>query len=206
MSDADMSKILGIGGGTASGKTTFSRLFLECGLPFAPQIIVTDSYYHSNADKTLAERATLNYDHPDSIDHNLLIEQIKTLKAGSTVEVPCYDFATHTRKTETQHINPGALIIVEGILSLHFDKLRALYDYTVFIDAPDDLRFDRRLKRDVEERGRTEESVNTQWKDSVHPMHLEYCLPTKKLADQVIDTGDINLNAVKNVLSTLEIL
>lgn len=176
---------VGVAGGSGSGKSTLvARLgerFHEAGVCIVRQ----DDYYHDRSDLTLEERAALNYDHPDAVESGLLVEHVRLLKAGQTVSCPRYDFATHCRVGE-RPLEPRRLTIVEGILVLHWPALRDLMDVRVFVDAPAGLRLERRIKRDVHERGRTEESVRRQFSETVQPMHEEFVEPGRQYAGWVI--------------------
>lgn len=181
------SRIVAVVGGTASGKTTLASDLYRIGGTEKVQVIPLDAYYRCNAHLPLEERAKVNYDHPDAFEIEFLIEQLLLLQRGEAVETPTYHFATHSRSAQTRRILPQDVIIIEGILTLHFPEIRDILSYSVFVDTPDDLRFARRLSRDVRERGRTEESVITQWNDTVQPMHERFCAPTKHFASELID-------------------
>jgi uridine kinase len=183
-------RIISVAGGTASGKTTLAHDLHRLGGPERVQVIPLDSYYRDQANISLEERALRNYDHPDAFDITLLRNHLDELLNGKGVDTPIYNFALHCRDARQVHrVEPVDVVIVEGILALHYQELREVYSYSVFVDTDDDLRFQRRLKRDVCERGRTEESVHTQWNATVHPMHLQYCAPTRALAAEVM-TGE----------------
>lgn len=181
--------IIGICGGTGSGKTTIARAIV--GAIGAERVILVeqDSYYRNLADMPLDERHQANFDHPDSIDSDLLFNHLRRLKNGDTIEMPIYDFKTHTRSGETEHIEPKQVVIVEGILIFAEPRIAGLLDVKVFVDTPDDIRFIRRLKRDINERGRTMESVIAQYYRTVRPMHHEFVEPSKRLADVIIPEG-----------------
>ncbi|MBC7900970.1 MAG: uridine kinase, partial [Saprospiraceae bacterium] len=181
--------IIGICGGTGSGKTTIARAIVkEVG---AQNVILVeqDSYYRNLADMPLDERHQANFDHPDSIDSEMLYNHLKRLKSGDSVEMPIYDFKTHTRNAETEHIVPKPVVIVEGILIFAEPRISSLLDCRVFVDTPDDIRFIRRLQRDITERGRTVESVIAQYYRTVRPMHHEFVEPSKRNADIIIPEG-----------------
>jgi uridine kinase len=183
-------RIISVAGGTASGKTTLAHDLFRLGGTERVQVIPLDSYYRDQVNISLEERALRNYDHPDAFDSTLLRNHLDELLNGNGVDAPIYNFALHCRDgRQVQRVEPVDVVIVEGILALHYQELREVYSYSVFVDTDDDLRFQRRLKRDVSERGRTEESVNTQWNATVHPMHLQYCAPTRALAAEVM-TGE----------------
>jgi len=183
-------RIISVAGGTASGKTTLAHDLSRIGGARRVQVIPLDSYYRDQANLSLEERATTNYDHPDAFETNLLRQHLDALRSGHAVDAPIYNFALHCRDNErVQRVEPVDVVIVEGILALHYPELREVYSYSVFVDTDDDLRLTRRLKRDVSERGRTEESVHLQWSSTVHPMHVQYCAPTRSLAAEVM-TGE----------------
>lgn len=182
-------RIICVAGGTASGKTTLAHELYRLGGDERVQVLPLDSYYHDRGHLSPEERATVNYDHPEALEIKLLRFHLDALRNGQGVDAPVYDFATHSRSKEIQRIAPKDVVIVEGILALHFPELRGAYSYSVFVDTDDDLRFKRRLKRDVSERGRTEQSVHDQWNATVQPMHLQYCAPTLALASEVM-TGE----------------
>lgn len=184
--------IIGICGGTGSGKTTVARRILENvdqrHVVYMPQ----DNYYRNLGDMPLSLRRQVNFDHPDAIDNELFINHIRALKAGEGIEMPVYDFTTHTRKHETLHIEPKPIVIVEGILIFVDATLRELMDVKIFVETADDLRFIRRLRRDVTERGRSVESVINQYLDTVRPMHLQFVETSKRYADVIIPEGGYN--------------
>jgi len=164
--------IIGVAGGTGSGKTTVSVAILERVGRERITYIQHDSYYKDLSHLPLEERHKINFDHPDALDTNLLVEHLKRLQAGSLIEVPIYDFTTHTRKGETRRVEPRAVTLVEGILIFADKALRDLMDVKIFVDTDADIRFLRRLQRDITERGRTLESVIRQYLETVRPMHL----------------------------------
>jgi uridine kinase len=183
-------RIISVAGGTASGKTTLAHDLYRLGGSERVQVIPLDSYYLDQAELSLEERATRNYDHPDAFETTLLRRHLDALRNGHSIDAPMYNFALHCRDSEqVQRVDPVDVVIVEGILALHYPELREVYSYSVFVDTYDALRFERRLKRDVSERGRTQESVHTQWNTTVHPMHVKYCAPTRSLASEIM-TGE----------------
>lgn len=185
-----MAYVIGIAGGTGSGKTTISRAILNA-LPKADVVVVEhDHYYKDRSDLTPAERTLLNFDHPDSLDTALLVEHLRALKAGQTVEVPQYDFRTHARSTKTVRLPPTPVIIVEGILVFVDAALREQLDVKLFVDTDADIRVMRRVRRDIEQRGRTFQSVREQYYRTVRPMHLAFVEPSKRWADLIIPEGD----------------
>lgn len=163
-----------------------------------------DAYYRDLAGRTLAERAAVNYDHPDSLETDLLIEHIKALKDWRPVELPVYDFTTHTRTHRTLHIEPQGVILVEGILIFAEPLLRTMFDVKIFVDTDADIRFIRRLQRDITERGRTTESVIRQYLNTVRPMHLEFVESSKRYADVIIPEGGLNTVAMDMVIARIE--
>ncbi len=181
--------IIGICGGTGSGKTTIARKIIETIGSDKVALITQDSYYRNLADMPLDERHQVNFDHPDSIDSEMLVNHLKRLKLGQPIEMPIYDFRTHTRSEKTERIEPKPVIIVEGILIFAEPKILNLLDVKIYVDTPDDIRFIRRLQRDIRERGRTVESVIEQYFSTVRPMHLEFVEPSKRYADIIIPEG-----------------
>lgn len=185
--------IIGIAGGTASGKTTLARKLYESTKKVGSvSILRFDDYYYKMDHLTYEERCKINYDHPDSFDVNLLIEHLKELKKGNAIDKPTYDYVIHNRAKETELIEPSNVIIVEGILIFAIPNLREMFDVKIFVDTPDDIRLLRRLKRDVEDRGRTIESVSEQYLETVRPMHEAFVEPSKKYADLIIPEGGKN--------------
>lgn len=181
--------IIGICGGTGSGKTTIARKIVEAVGADSVILLEQDSYYRNLIDMPLDERHLANFDHPDSIDSDLLVNHLKRLKDGLTVEMPVYDFKTHTRSSEVDVLNPRPVVMVEGILIFAEPRILDLLDIRIFVDTPDDVRFIRRLQRDIRERGRTVESVISQYYASVRPMHMEFVEPSKRHADMIIPEG-----------------
>lgn len=186
--------IIGICGGTGSGKTTIARAIVSAIGKERVILIEQDSYYRNLADMPLDERHQANFDHPDSIDSEMLYNHLRRLKNGDPIEMPVYDFRSHTRNVETDHIEPKPVVLVEGILIFAEPRIAGLLDVKVFVDTPDDIRFIRRLKRDINERGRTMESVIAQYYRTVRPMHHEFVEPSKRYADVIIpEGGQINV-------------
>ncbi|MDP2343742.1 MAG: uridine kinase [Deltaproteobacteria bacterium] len=197
-----MAYVIGIAGGTGSGKTTISRAILNA-LPKEDVVVLEhDHYYKDRSDLTAEERGLLNFDHPDSLDTALLVEHLRALKAGRTVEVPQYDFRTHARSTQTVRLAPTPVIIVEGILVFVEDALREQLDVKLFVDTDADIRVMRRVRRDIEQRGRSFQSVREQYYRTVRPMHLAFVEPSKRWADLIIPEGDakVALDLVTNKL------
>lgn len=181
--------IIGICGGTGSGKTTIARKIVETVGAKNVVLIEQDSYYRNLGDMPLDERHQANFDHPDAIDSEMLVNHLLRLKQGLTVEMPLYDFKTHTRSNKIETIEPRPVVIVEGILIFAEPRVLDLLDMRVFVDTPDDIRFIRRLRRDTTERGRTMESVIDQYYRTVRPMHFEFVEPSKRHADVIIPEG-----------------
>lgn len=180
---------IGICGGTGSGKTTIARKLVESVGAENVVLVEQDSYYRNLADMPLDERHRANFDHPDAIDSDMLVNHLLRLKQGLVVEMPLYDFRTHTRSDRIEIIEPKQVVIVEGILIFAEPRVLDLLDVRVFVDTPDDIRFIRRLRRDIAERGRTTESVIEQYFASVRPMHFEFVEPSKRHADIIIPEG-----------------
>jgi uridine kinase len=185
--------VIGICGGTGSGKTTVANKILESVNARDVIFLQQDSYYRDLKDMPLDSRRMANFDHPDALDNDLFVAHLRKLKAGQAVELPVYDFKTHTRQRETIRTETKPIIIVEGILIFADARLLAEMDVKVFVDTPDDIRFIRRLRRDITERGRTVESVMEQYEATVRPMHLQFVEPTKRHADVIIPEGGSNL-------------
>lgn len=197
--------IIGIAGGTASGKTTIAqRMYEETLKNGSATLIKLDDYYFNRDNIVYSEKGNANYDHPDSYDSNLILEHLKELKKGNSIEKPIYDFVTHSRLNVTEHIDPSQIIIVEGIMAFAIAKLRKLYDIKIFVDTEDDIRFIRRLKRDMSERGRTLDSVVEQYLDTVRPMHIAFVEPSKKFADIIVPEGGHNNVAFDMLMSMVE--
>lgn len=188
--------IIGISGGTGSGKTTVAKSILESVNAEDVVFIQQDSYYRNLKDLPLDFRQTANFDHPDALDNDLLVNHVRKLKAGHAVELPLYDFKGHTRLNETVLIEPKPIVIIEGILIFSDPRLLEQMDIKVFVDTPDDIRFIRRLRRDVAERGRTVESVIEQYLVTVRPMHMQFVEPSKRYADVIIPEGGHNLVSI----------
>ena len=188
--------IIGICGGTGSGKTTVANRIIESVKAVEVVFLQQDSYYRNLDQMPLDLRQKVNFDHPDAIHNDLLVEHVRALKAGRSVELPIYDFRTHTRRAETLHVEPKPIIIIEGILIFVDPRLLKEMDVKVFVDTPDDLRFIRRLRRDVAERGRTVESVVEQYLSTVRPMHMQFVEPSKRQADVIIPEGGHNLVSI----------
>ena len=195
--------MIGVAGGSGSGKTTVVRKIFDAIDDARVTVIEHDRYYRDRNDLRLEDRAALNYDHPDSLETDLLVRHVKELRAGRSVEAPVYDFARHARKEETETISPRQALIVEGILIYTDPALRKLMDVKVYVDTDDDTRFIRRLRRDISERGRTVESVIEQYMSTVKPMHLEFVEPSKRYADIIVPLGGHNLVAIDMLLTLI---
>jgi uridine kinase len=195
--------VIGVAGGSGSGKTTVVRRIIESIGDDQVTILEHDRYYRDRNDLRLEERAALNYDHPDSLETDLLVRHLQELRSGRPVQVPEYDFARYARRADTAAALPRKAIIVEGILIFVDAALRALMDVKVFVDADADTRFIRRLQRDIAERGRTVPSVIDQYLGTVKPMHLEFVEPSKRYADIIIPVGGHNTVAIDMLLTLI---
>jgi uridine kinase len=196
--------VLGIAGGSGSGKTTVARALVQRAAPGSISHIQHDSYYKDLSNLPPAQRKITNFDHPNSLETELMTEHVRALKAGHSVDVPSYDFTTHTRRKETTRIEPRPIILVEGILLYVDPELRDLCDVKLYIDTDADLRFIRRLQRDLTERGRSMEMVIEQYFATVRPMHLEFVEPSKRYADLIIPYDGFNQVALEFVLARID--
>jgi uridine kinase len=196
--------IVGVAGGTASGKTTISSAIVERVGSERVALIQHDAYYRDISHLPLEARRKVNFDHPDSLESDLLVAHLDALCRGEPVQVPQYDFTLHMRRTETRRVDPHPVIFVEGILIFVEPALRERFDIKVYVDADADLRFIRRLRRDVSERQRTVESVIEQYLNTVRLMHLEFVEPSKRYADVIVPTGGYNTIAVDMVASRVQ--
>ncbi|MBI5650225.1 MAG: uridine kinase [Chloroflexi bacterium] len=195
--------LIGVAGGSGSGKTTVSRAILDHVGRDCIAYVQHDAYYCDRSHLPMAERARINYDHPDSLETDLLVAHLRALRDGALVETPLYDFAHHVRRKETRRVESRAVILVEGILIFTDRALRELFDIKIFVDTDADVRFIRRLQRDLTERGRTVESVVAQYQETVRPMHLEFVEPSKRYADVIIPEGGHNLIAIEMVVARI---
>jgi len=195
--------VIGVAGGSGSGKTTVVRRIVESLDDARVTVLDHDRYYRDRNDLRLEERAALNYDHPDSLETDLMVRHVTELRGGLSIEAPVYDFARFARLPSTEKLTPGRAIIVEGILIYTDAALRALMDIKVFVDADDDTRFIRRLQRDISERGRTVQSVIDQYLSTVKPMHLEFVQPSKRYADIIVPLGGHNAVAIDMLLTLI---
>ena len=204
MSGITASIAIGVAGGTGSGKTTVSESILDRVGRDRIAYLQQDSYYCDLSHLPLAERVQVNFDHPDSLETDLLIRHLTALRNGLAVDVPVYDYTLYTRTGQTRRVEPRRVILVEGILIFAEKALRELFDVRIFVDADADIRFIRRLQRDLEERGRSAESVVRQYLSTVRPMHLEFVEPTKRYADVIIPEGGFNTVALDMVVARVE--
>ena len=196
--------IIGISGGTASGKTTVAlNIKRESETYGSVAVIRLDDYYKKQDEIPLEERKKVNYDNPSAYDSNLLIKHLKDLKAGKEIQKPIYDFVNHTRAKESVIIKPSNIIIVEGIMIFAISKLLKMFDIKLFVDTPDDIRFIRRLLRDTNQRGRSVDSVINQYLTTVRPMHEQFVEPSKVFADVIIPEGGENLIAIDIIVSKI---
>lgn len=198
--------VFGVAGGTASGKTTVARAVLDAVGASQIAYLPHDAYYKDRDDLPFEKRAELNYDHPDSLESKLLVRHIKELIVGVPVNVPVYDFTAHRRTSDTILVDPAPIILVDGILIFTKRKLRDLMDIKIFVDTDSDVRFIRRLQRDMHERGRSLDSVVQQYLATVRPMHLKFVEPSKRYADIIIPGGGHNRVAMEMVVSRLQML
>ena len=198
--------VIGIAGGTGSGKTTVASVILERvggeRITFLPH----DAYYRDLADLPPPQRTTVNFDHPESLETDLLIEHLQQLKRWHPVEMPVYDFTIHQRTARTIRVDPQPVILVEGILVFAESRLRELFDVKLYVDTPADIRFIRRLQRDIQERGRSMESVIQQYQTTVRPMHEEFVESSKRFADVIIPEGGFNAAAMDMVVARVTAL
>jgi len=188
--------LIGIAGGTGSGKTSVSKAILAEFSTSEVALIQQDSYYKDLKHLSMEERENINFDHPDAVDFDHLHKDLKQLISGESVHIPLYDYTTHTRKDETQEIGNHHIIVLEGILALFDEKIRELMDIKLYVDTPDDIRIIRRIKRDINKRERTFESVIEQYYKTVRPMHEQFVEPSKKYADVIIPEGAHNKVAI----------
>lgn len=198
--------VIGIAGGSGSGKTTVAQEILQRVGPSQIAFLQHDSYYKDLSGLPPTQRAEVNFDHPNSLETDLLIQHITSLRDGTPIEVPIYDFSTHSRTDQTFTVQSRRVILVEGILIFTEITLRELFDVKIFVDTDSDIRFIRRLDRDITERGRTTESVIKQYQSTVRPMHLEFVEPSKRYADIIIPEGGFNTAALDMVVARIEAL
>lgn len=199
-----MAILVGIGGGTGSGKTSFAQKLLERLGPDRCLILAQDSYYKDGSSLDPAAQAAINYDHPEAFDTSLLVQDLRDLKAGRPVPCLTYDHASYARRVLPDAVTPRPVLLLEGILVLAEDSLRRLMDMKLFIDTDSDVRILRRLRRDIKERGRSFESVERQYLVSVRPMHLEFVEPSKRYADLIVPEGAENEVALEAVVARIQ--
>jgi uridine kinase len=198
--------VIGMAGGTGSGKTTVAHEILKRAGTEQISLIQHDAYYKDLSKLPPAQRAMRNFDHPDALDNQLLITHLRDLKAGQAVDIPVYDFTTHTRTAERRRVEPHRVLLLEGILIFADPALRRLMDVKIYVDTDPDIRFIRRLQRDIAERGRTMESVIHQYLGTVRPMHQEFVEPSKRYADVIIPEGGFNEVAMEMVAARIKSL
>ena len=198
--------VIGIAGGTGSGKTTVANVILTRVGAERIALLAHDAYYRNLQDLPRSQREGINFDHPDSLETELLVRHLEALREWQPIDVPIYDFTSHARTARTQRIEPQPVILVEGILVFAEASLRRLFDVKIFVDTDPDVRFIRRLQRDIEERGRTLASVIQQYETTVRPMHLEFVEPSKRYADVIIPEGGLNTVAMDMVVARMQTL
>ena len=196
-------KFLGITGGAASGKTTIAQYLLK-NLNERISVLQFDRYYRDQGHLTAEHRALVNYDHPDSLDHELLVKHLDSLSEGTSIDAPIYDFVTHTRTQQTEKIEPKEFVIVDGILIMAFAEIMERLTFKIFIDTPDETRLKRRITRDMDERGRTEESVRKQFEASVLPMHKKFVEPFRDSTQLIIDGLEDPSKSVAKLISFID--
>jgi len=202
----DSPLVIGIAGGSGSGKTTVAQEILQRVGPSRIAFLQHDSYYKDLSGLPPTQRAEVNFDHPESLETGLLAKHIASLLDNQSVEVPVYDFSTHSRTDQTFNVQPRPVILVEGILLFVEPTLREMFDVKIFVDTDADIRFIRRLERDITERGRTTQSVIKQYLTTVRPMHLEFVEPSKRYADVIIPEGGFNVAALDMVVARIQAL
>ena len=195
--------LMGIAGGTGSGKTTVAKAIRRQLSEEEVVIISHDMYYRDNSHLSMDERERINYDHPDALDNDLLIKQLKELRGGKTIPRPIYSFTSHTRLNETVPVKPADVVIVEGILVLAHPELRNILNIKIYVDTDPDVRFIRRLTRDIKERGRSVQSVIDQYLNIVRLMHMEFVEPSKRYADIILPEGGFNMVAVDLIITKI---
>ena len=198
-----MTFVIGIAGGTGSGKSTIARSIAASVPSELVALVEHDAYYRDLSHLSDEERAKVNFDHPDALETSLLVEQLAAFKGGQPIPVPIYDFASHTRRKEVRWIEPRPLLVLEGILVLAEARLRELLDLKLYVDTDADIRVFRRLERDIQERGRSFDSVREQYDASVRPMHLQFVEPSKRWADVILPEGGDNRAAVELLVSKI---
>jgi len=194
---------IGIAGGTGSGKTTIAHNIAEV-VGSAVVLLDHDAYYRDLSDVSAEDRSKINFDHPDALENELLLEHLLKLKSGQSIEKPVYDFATHMRKAETVRIESAPIVIVEGILPLAIPELRKALDIKIFVDTAADIRLIRRIRRDIEQRGRSFNSIRQQYYETVRPMHQAFVEPSKQYANLIIPEGGENRIAIDLVIKSMQ--
>jgi uridine kinase len=197
--------LLGIAGGTGSGKTTLAQRIAQA-LPGGVVIVEHDWYYRDRSSVPAGERSSLNYDEPAALDNDLLARHLSALKGGTVVECPQYDFSTHTRRSETRRVAPARIVVVEGILLFAVDVLRDVFDLRIFVDTDDDIRLMRRIRRDIVERGRDIAAIESQYHATVRPMHLLHVAPSKRHSHLIVPEGGENAEALDVIVGRLKYL
>jgi uridine kinase len=195
--------VIAVAGGSGSGKTTVARAIDEA-VHRESVLVEQDAYYQDLSHLPLEERKKVNFDHPDAFDTELMIAQLRQLLSGRAIDRPTYDYPAHTRAAATVRVEPRDVILVDGILLFADARVRPLFDIKVYVDVPDDVRFIRRLQRDVVERGRTMDSVIQQWLTTVRPMHLEFVEPSKRYADIILPEGGLNRIGIETIVARVE--
>jgi uridine kinase len=196
--------IIGIAGGSGSGKSTVARRVAELLADMSVAFIDMDAYYRNHAHLPIEERRKINWDHPDAIDWDLLVNQLGQLLAGESVEKPVYDFVHHTRSTQTVTIPPADVVVIDGILLFTDERTRDLCDVKVFVDADADIRLIRRIRRDMHKRGRPLNEILEQYQKTVHPMHLQFVEPSKRYADVIVPRGGHNAVAISMIVARVQ--
>jgi uridine kinase len=196
--------VIGIAGGSGSGKSTVARRVGEALSESSVAVLDMDAYYRNFAHLPMEERKRVNWDHPDAFDVELLAAHIAALCAGRSIDKPVYDFVTHTRSQRTEHVRPSDVLVLDGILLFADPALRELCDVKVFVDADADIRLIRRLRRDVQKRGRTLEEVIAQYLETVQPMHLQFVEPSKRYADVIVPRGGHNAIAIEMIVAKIQ--
>jgi uridine kinase len=196
--------IIGIAGGTGSGKSTVARKVTEALQAASVGFIDMDAYYRNFAHLPLEERRRINWDHPETVDMDLLVSQLERLASGDAIDKPIYDFVTHTRSARTERVPPVDVVVVDGILLFVDERLRALCDVKVFVDADADIRLVRRIQRDIADRGRPLEEILDQYLRTVRPMHLQFVEPSKRWADVIVPRGGHNIVAIEMIVAKIQ--
>ena len=198
--------LIGVAGGTCSGKTTVTERLVELVGPEQLSLIKQDAYYIDRTEQPFEERVRANYDHPDSFDWSLTFQQLSALLDGQAVDVPVYDYANHNRSSDVVRVSPTRIVVFEGILALYDERLRDLFDLRIFVDTDADVRLIRRLERDVRDRGRTPESIMKQYMTTVRPSHMQFIEPTKRHADVIVPEGGHNERAIDVLVARIKSL